>query len=194
MSCWKNSIVTYMDLVGIKSIAEDGNSKATYIMRKMHDLVEAEMHHEMNNHDNCYVWNDSVLLLSIIDGHGKNRDVKEVMREADNLKRKIDSVCKCYAISVKGRIFPDVQMPDRAAINGEVADQSRFIRLKTSSYAMGNCFLIEGRLGKKLLKPWYIDGRIAKELDTEQTKTKHRVKMLPENKKREIFVYDDYLW
>lgn len=187
MSCWKNSIVTYMDLIGIKDIADDVDFRATDIMREMHNLVEKAMHDEMHNHDNCYVWNDSVLLLSIIDDHEKNRDVKCVMREADNLKKKIDGICNCYAISVKGQIFPDESMLNLPSFNRNVAGQPKFIRLKASSYAMGNCFLIEARLGKRLRKPWYIDSRIAKELDTVKKLTKHKVKMLPKNKKKGDF-------
>ncbi len=40
MSEWKNSIVTYMDLIGIKDADDEGSSRATDLMRQMHSLVE----------------------------------------------------------------------------------------------------------------------------------------------------------
>ncbi len=194
MSEWKNSIVTYMDLIGIKGSADEGGSHATDLMRKMHSLVEGTMNHAMSNHDHCYIWNDSVLLLSHIESPYRHASETEILKEADSLKKKIDEICSCYAISVKGQIFPDEPFPRAAVFNGQIAEQPRVVRLKASSYAMGNCFIIEERLGGKLKKPWYVDSRIAKKLDTKQSLTKHSVKMLPKNKRREIYVYEGYLW
>ena len=183
-----------MDLIGIKDTADEGNSRATDLMRRMHSIVEGVMNYGMNNHDHCYIWNDSVLLLSHLDSPYRNAGETEVLKEADSLKKKIDNICNCYAISVKGQVFPEESFINAPVFNGQIAEQPRVVRLKASSYAMGNCFIIEERLGKKLKKPWYVDSRIAKKLDTEQTLTKHSVKMLPKNKAREIYVYEGYLW
>ncbi len=183
-----------MDLVGIKDAAEDGNSRATDIMRKMHSLVEGTMNQGMVNHDHCYIWNDSVLLLSVLDSSYRNANEIDIMKDANDLKKKIDSLCSCYAISVKGQVFPDESIYHAPVFNGQIAEQSRVVRLKASSYAMGNCFIIEERLGKKLKKPWYVDSRIAKKLDSTQARTIHSVKMLPKNKEREVWVYEGHLW
>ena len=194
MSDWKNSIVTYMDLIGIKDTADAGDSRATDLMRRMHSMVDGVMNNGMNNHDHCYIWNDSVLLLSHLDSPYRNAGETEVLKEADSLKKKIDNICNCYAISVKGQVFPEESFINDPVFNGQIAEQPRVVRLKASSYAMGNCFIIEERLGKKLKKPWYVDSRIARKLDTNQALTKHSVKMLPKNKAREIYVYEGYLW
>ena len=195
MSDWKNSIVTYIDLVGIKSAANYSDSRATDVMRKMHSLVDSNMSHDMSNHDHCYMWNDSILLLAYLDSPDRNNNNENlILREADQLKRKVDDICSSYAIAVKGQVFPDNTIISSPVFNGQIADQPRVIRLKTSSYAMGNCFIIEECLGKKLKKPWYIDSRISKRLDTTQSLSKHKVKMLPKNKEREIYVYEGYLW
>ncbi len=183
-----------MDLIGIKDTADAGDSRATDLMRRMHSMVDGVMNNGMNNHDHCYIWNDSVLLLSHLDSPYRNAGETEVLKEADSLKKKIDNICNCYAISVKGQVFPEESFINDPVFNGQIAEQPRVVRLKASSYAMGNCFIIEERLGKKLKKPWYVDSRIARKLDTNQALTKHSVKMLPKNKAREIYVYEGYLW
>lgn len=162
MADWISSILTYIDLIGIKDAASSGNSRGTDLMRRMHSLVHGRMSHGMNNHDHCYVWNDSILLLAYLDNPYRNSDENDILKEADQLKKDIDQICPSYAISVKGQVFPDDTIFHPPIFEGQIAEQPRVIRLKTSSYAMGNCFLIEKRLGDKLEKPWYIDGRIAK--------------------------------
>ena len=194
MSGWKKSIVTYMDLIGIKDTATYTDSRATDLMRRMHSLVDAQMSHEMKNHDHCYIWNDSVLLLAYLESPHHETDENIILKEADKLKRRVDEICQSYAISVKGQVFPDNSILHPPLFNGQISEQARVVRLKASSYAMGNCFIIEKRLWKKLEKPWYIDGRIAKRLNTKTVCTKHRIKMLPRDKKRDIYVYDNYLW
>lgn len=194
MAEWKNSIITYIDLIGIKSTAEKYNSKASDVMRSMHHLVEKVMNTEMSNHDHCYIWNDSILLLSILESEYINRNVNDVMKEADRLKKKIDIICPSYAISVKGQIFPEDSSQNAPIDCDTIKHQPKTIKLKASSYAMGNCFLIESRLGKRLKKPWYVDSRIANQLDTVETRTEHSIKMLPKNKRRKVLVFNDYLW
>lgn len=195
MSKWKNSIVSYIDLIGIQEMADQGGSAATDAMRKMHSLVEGIMNNEMKNHDHCYLWNDSVLLLSYLDSpYRPNISENEILEEVDSLKKKIDSICQSYAIAVMGRIFPEEFPPQPAVFNGQIGEQPRTIKLKASSYAMGNCFKIEAQLGSELKKPWYIDSRIASKLDTKQDCEKHPVRMLPKREERDIHVYEGYLW
>ena len=194
MSDWKTSIVSYIDLIGIKDIADQGDSRATDIMRKMHNLVESHMNHGMKNHDHCYIWNDSVLMLSHLGSPYRNTNENNVLKEVDSLKKKIDVICESYAISVKGKVFPEEFPPQPAFFNGQIHEQPRAIRLKASSYAMGNCFYIESKLGNKLEKPWYIDSRIASKLNTQQKYDKYSVSMLPKRKERDVYVYEGYLW
>ncbi len=199
MSEWKRSIITYIDLIGTKDAATYPDSRATDLMRQMHTLVDTTMSHNMPNHNCCYAWTDSVLLLAYLDNPHHVSDHDSILQEADSLKKKIDAIClsrgisvQSYAISVQGKVFPDDE--PLSGLNVRITQQLKFVRLKTSSYAMGNCFIIERRLGKKLKKPWYIDSRIAKHLSTNKIPSKHSIKMLPRNENRDVYVYDDYLW
>lgn len=194
MSEWKRSIVSYIDLIGIQELLGQGSSLASDKMRKMHALVEGRMNNAMESHDHCYLWNDSVLLLSHIDSPYRSVADSQVLREVDELKKCIDKVCPSYAISVKGKVFPEEFPPSAAVFCGQITEQPRTIKLKASSYAMGNCFKIESKLGSKLKKPWYVDGRIATKLDTKQRFEKHSVTMLPKGKERDVYVYEGYLW
>lgn len=194
MSDWKSCVLTYIDLIGTKDFAAEPDSRATDIMRRMHSMVHQEVTHHMPNHDHCYIWNDSLLLLSYLDTPYRNTNIGAIIREADDLKKKIDKLCKSFAISVRGQVFPHEPHLQANAYQGQIGDQPRVIMLKASSYAMANCFLIEAELGKKLKRPWYIDGRIAKHLETNQDVSEHSIKMLPKNKERAVFAYDGYLW
>ena len=194
MSNWTRSILTYIDLIGVKDSAMAPDGRATDLMRRMHTLVSGKVSHGMPNHDHCYIWNDSVLLLAYLDltPKGKKHEA-DVIKEADALKKDIDQICESYAIAVKGLVFPDEAIDHIDVFQRQIADQPRVIKLKTSSYAMGNCFLIEKQL-RHLKRHWYIDSRIAEHLSTDQALTKHTVEMLPGNQPREVYVYSGYLW
>lgn len=194
MSQWKSSIVTYIDLIGIKGTANKHGSRATDLMRQLHSIVEIRMFHGMPNHDHCYLWNDSVLLLSYLESPYRTANETEILKEADDLKKEIDQLSKSYAISVKGQVFPDEPAFASPSFDGKIVGQPRVVKLRTSSYAMGNCFLIEEKLGKKLKQPWYVDSRIARHLVTNQKLSKHTLEMLPDNIAREVYVYEGYLW
>lgn len=192
MPKWKNCIVTYIDLIGIKEIASYTGSQATDIMLKMHSLVDRHASHEMPNQNYCYIWNDSILLLAYLDGNPRAAHKESIVREVDNLKRKVDQICPSYAISVQGQVFPN--KPPLRDFNENTVGPTKIVRLRASSYALGNCFIIEERLGRKLKKPWYIDARIATHLSTKQKVSTHQAKLLPRNTRRDIYVYDGYLW
>src|SRR5437870_5633660 len=85
-----------------------------------------------------------------------------LLRAAHRLKRTIDEWMqkwtkkKSYAVAVKGRAFPELT-------DGQAMD--RVTILRTSSYAMANCFEIEREVKKrKLRKSWYLDDRLAKHI------------------------------
>ena len=67
MSNWRTCIVTFIDVIGIKRLADDGTSRATDLMRKLHELTANRMNHSMDSHSHAYSWNDSVLLLGYLD-------------------------------------------------------------------------------------------------------------------------------
>lgn len=179
---WKNNIVTYIDLIGIKELIEQGNSVASLKMQEFHKTIFNFTKNEMKYHENAYIWNDSVVLLAYIDD--QYLQVKDVMQAADNIKKKIDQICNSYAISVKGKSFPEPS----------TNEQPKFVFLKATSYAFANCFKIEDELGEKYKKPWYVDGRISKKIQSQQTFQIEKVSMRPNGKKRNIFLYDGYLW
>lgn len=121
MSQWETCIVTYIDLIGIKAAAEEADSRGTDVMRRMHSLVEGRMSNSMPSYDCCYVWNDSVLLLSYLDSPYRKTDETEILREADSLKKEIDQQCTAsYAIAVKGQVFPDDARLHPVAFQGKL--------------------------------------------------------------------------
>ena len=190
-SNWKSCIVTFIDLVGVKMLANIGTSDATTLMRKMHTLTTQFTSKQFSHHSSVYIWNDSVLLLAVMQNE-KNEEVK-ILKEANALKKKIDTLCESFAISVKGQMFPELAPIDTNS-QDESSSEIEITVLKASSYALANCSLIEYKLGRKLKKPWYVDGRIARYITSEQPYTKHKLTLLPRNNRRLIYSYDGDLW
>ncbi len=178
---WKNCIVILIDLIGIQKQAQ--NSKGSVVMQKFHQKVLTEIDSGNYSFYHVYVYNDAVLALSLIDN--EKESFQNAMEDADKLKKKIDQVQKSYAIAVKGQVFP--------TINSE--SKNNLTIIKTSSWAMANCFKIEAEMKKhKVNKSWYVDGRIARKIKTHQESRKHLVELHPSGKKRNVHSYDNYLW
>ncbi len=192
MSGWKNSAVSLIDLVGIRTLAKKGNTAATEVMRTMHGLVVNEMRTALPTHDRAYIWNDSVLLLAFLDHTSATPE--RVLREVDGLKRKIDTMVKpyglpnSYAVAVKGQVFPSM------GLEQQIDDGKRAVIIEASSYALANCFLIQEDLGK-LKAQWYVDSRLARRIRADSTPSKVKpAALLPGNEVREVHVYSNYLW
>jgi len=170
-----------IDMVGVKDRATaDGSA----LMRQFHALVRREAQSLMSV-AHTYVWNDSVLLLSYVDGE---QFFEQPMRDAERLKRQIDKLAPSYAIAIKGQAFPPV-------LDGENVPAPHNVTLiEASSWAMANCFIVEKVLGGKLRKPWYVDGRIKTKIGSVRTCSTHSVTLLPEQKSRKVYVFDGYLW
>lgn len=192
-SCSNHCIVTFMDLAGTRSIIDANSASAVETMREFHQVVYGESTSNMPTHEHAYTWNDSVLLIAYTDSQFSNIDA--TMREADNLKKRIDLVKKCYAISVKGMSFSDPCYYSGHVFEGANIEQPKFVYLKASSYAFTNCYEIEKKLGKKHKKDWYIDERIATKIKPIQQAEKiEEFEMLPGKEKRNIHMYSGYLW
>jgi hypothetical protein len=179
---WRDCIVTMIDIVGVKERAQDG---ASALMRQLHTLVAQEMGF-LQSVAHAYVWNDSVLLLSYV--NETDASFESAIRDAEQLKRQIDALGASYAIAVKGRAFP----PEPA--ENSPVQTSRTTVIEASSWAMANCFEIEKALGWKWRKPWYIDIRVVRKIQTSQTFRAEKVKLFPSRQARQVCVFDDYLW
>jgi hypothetical protein len=113
------------------------------------------------------------------------------LRDAGTLKRKIDENAKSYAIAVKGQVFP---LPLESASSGLRNDADRLTILRTSSYAMANCFEIEKEIKRRRLrKCWYVDERIVKKIETVPYSGAFEIKLLPDNRPRKVFLFDNKL-
>jgi hypothetical protein len=178
-SDWRDCIVTFIDLPGVKKLAS-ANSAGSDLMRRLHALAARELP-RLAAIDHAYVWNDSVLLLSFI----KNTPASFVaaMTDAHRFKRRVNGLKKCYAVAVKGQAFPP--LPD--------VPTSKLTVLQASSWAMANCFEIEKQLGN-VRAAWYVDGRIARHLRDVGASVKRNIVLLPLNRKRSVFCYADDLW
>jgi len=187
---WGNCIITFLDVPGIKAEAPTGKSSST--MRKLHRLVTSIFNSDLSLHQHAYLWNDSALFLAYL--HGKDGEKDKVVRELNVLKRYVDLHLgkSTYAIVVKGRTFPHAEQAPKV-FDRQLSQQQRVITLKTSSWAMANCFIIEKEL-RKHRKAWYIDSRVAESISTSKQHTEEKIKLLPKNTVRKIRMYSGYLW
>lgn len=179
---WQDCIVTLIDLVGVR--AKAGQGIASKLMLKFHNLVVKERGN-LNATAHAYVWNDSVLLLSYVSD--SNSSFEGAMKDADRLKRRVDTLEHSYAIAVKGQTFP----PASDAATHAKSPSVTIIR--ASSWAMANVFEIERTLGR-LKKPWYVDGWIKGRIQTSQQFRKESMTMFPSKQRRPVYVFDGYLW
>jgi len=179
-----------MDLIGFGKLIENNSLNAVEIMQRFHQTVYNQINVNMNNHNHAYTWNDSVLIVASIDE--KYSGLSEIMKEVDSLKKKIDEVHKCYAISVKGMSFSGPSIWGGHQYVGQM-DQPKFVFLKASSYAFSNCFEIEKKLKIKK-KSWYLDKRIGSRINTDKIYDEESINMLPSGNPRPVYLYDGYLW
>jgi hypothetical protein len=176
---WRDCIVTLIDLIGIKKLSASG--AGSDLMQRLHLLVAQESS-KLNSVDHIYVWNDSVLLLSYVNHRAAS--FQTAMRDADRLKRRIDTLGKSYAIAVKGQTFPQRHetSTDGLTVIGAL------------SWALANCFEIERTLSSRLRKPWYLDSWIKEKIQTRVHCHKEPVLLLPLNRGRAVYVFDSYLF
>lgn len=156
-------------------------------MIEMHNRAVAKINHGLPLHSHGYIWNDSVLLLSYMTE--PNWSKRGFFAELVDFKSFLEQQCNTsiYAISVKGLAFPqDIMAP--AVFNGQLANQPRAVVLKTSSWAMANCFLIEKAL-KRHRADWYIDSRITKDANLPVPFASEKVELLPKNQARTIHMF-----
>ncbi len=82
MSNWPDSIVSYIDLIGIRAQVDSGTTRASNTMRRMHQCV-ADATRKMQRHNYVYLLNDCVLLMAPVD---TGEDYRLVMSELSDLK------------------------------------------------------------------------------------------------------------
>ncbi|PMY37691.1 hypothetical protein DMW99_22865 [Pseudomonas chlororaphis] len=156
-------------------------------MIEMHSAAVMKINHSLPLHSHGYVWNDSVLLLSYMTE--PNWSKQDFFSELDDFRYFLEerSGAGVYAISVKGLAFPDNPLMS-AVFNGQISQQPRAVVLKTSSWAMANCFVIEKTLGHHRAD-WYIDGRIANGAELPTPFASEEIELLPKNTPRKINMY-----
>ena len=79
-----------------------------------------------------------------------------------------------------------------AVFNGQIASQPRAVVLKTSSWAMANCFLIEKDLGHHRAD-WYIDSRISDGAGLPKPFASENIGLLPKREPRTIDMFNGQL-
>ena len=156
-------------------------------MIEMRVFATSKVNNGMPLHAHGYIWNDSVLLLTYETKPGEKR--KQVLTELDEFKTSLEQRCGAptYAISVKGLAFPRDQMTS-SVFQGQIADQPRAVVLKTSSWAMANCFVIESKLGHHRAD-WYVDSRITNNAGIREPFARESISLLPKKAVREIHMY-----
>jgi hypothetical protein len=184
---WTPCIVTVFDLIGTKKQALSGTGSK--LMLHMHRCAAQRIRGGLPLHSQGYIWNDSVLLLS-----EKASTIKErldVLLELEAFKLGLQEECEAglYAISVKGKTFPPVELPPAKSPK----DAERAVILKTSSWAMANCFAIEQAL-RKHRADWYLDSRLTRGLKLPEMFKSEPVELLPDNEPRDIHMYKGRLF
>lgn len=175
---WPDCIVTLIDLIGIKDANKRRKKEGTRRMIALQKLIGPATK-ALKRHDHVYCWNDSVLLLHLVN---KGQDTaREILSEIRDLKRQVDhQVGKSLVVCVKGQIFPPIE-----------SDDSRCTFLKTTSYAMANCLHVEAEAKKRKLRArWYIDSWLKRALDHKKAPS-FLVTMLPKEKARKIFLFEE---
>lgn len=197
MADWRNCIVSYIDLIGIKEMFASEKQEAVAAIQQLHSIIYGAAQVGLTRHAHAYSWNDSALLLAYCDqGEGV---FEAILREVDDLKKRIDREIPygSYAIAVKGMAIPEPAPYMGHAFDTASPTQTRHVYIKASSMAFANCFKIEEKLGPKYKDQnilWYVDERIARHLTKAAPTAKASLAMLPDNKKRVIFMYDGFLW
>ncbi len=79
-----------------------------------------------------------------------------------------------------------------AVFNGQIASQPRAVVLKTSSWAMANCFLIEKDLGHHRAD-WYIGSRISDGAGLPKPFASENIGLLPKREPRTIDMFNGQL-
>lgn len=184
---WVPCIVTVFDLIGTKKQTLSGTGSK--LMLRMHQCAAQRIRTGMPSHSQGYIWNDSVLLLS--DKASTIKERLDVLLELEAFKLGLEEDCGVglYAISVKGKTFPMVELPP--AKNAK--DAERAVILKTSSWAMANCFAIEQAL-RKHRADWYLDSRLTRGLGLPEVFKSEPVDLLPDNEARDIHMYKGRLF
>ncbi|WP_199542027.1 hypothetical protein [Paraburkholderia kururiensis] len=182
---WPPCIVTAFDLVGTRNLAASG--KGSSAMVTMQGRAVAKINHGLPLHSHGYIWNDSVLLLSYMTEQNWSR--RGFFAELDDFRSFLQRACgaSIYAISVKGLAFPHNTFAP-AVFDGQIAQQPRAVVLKTSSWAMANCFLIEKLLGHHRAD-WYIDSRISDGADLPVPFASDTIELLPKKESRRIDMF-----
>ena len=186
---WPPCIITAFDLAGTRTLAASG--KGSSAMIELHNRAVGKINQGLPLHSHGYIWNDSVLLLSYMTE--PNWSKRAFVAELDDFRSFLEQQCGApiYAISVKGLAFPqDIIAP--AVFNGQIANQPRAVVLKTSSWAMANCFLIEKAL-KHHRADWYIDSRITKDANLPVPFASEKVELLPKNQARTIHMFKGHI-
>jgi hypothetical protein len=180
MGQWRDCVIGLLDLADTMKRQMQGRGKASETMRRLHrSLAEKSTMPKFEVFEQCYVWNDSVLLIAYVD---ETRVAYErTLKAISSVKRAVDAIAPSYAIIIKGKAFPE---------NSETA---KVTVMKTSSYAMANCFEVEAEAKRQRLRgTWYIDSRIGNKVASVPKREFVEVSFLPDRKRRNVHVCDGY--
>lgn len=173
MSDFRNCVVSYIDMDGMKDLLDKDTRGAVTKFRELHRTIE-RVGPTLTSHEEICFWNDSILVVAFVED---NSDAYEqVMQNVFTIKQEVDKVNPSYAICVKGQAFPPPginQSKGNHAIPG-------LIYLQASSLAFANCFKIEGLAKKNGWRmQWYIDDRIIDHIRASSPDTTQRIFLFP---------------
>ena len=180
----QDCVVTFVDLIGTGDEYAVETGQSSQKMMDFHDTA-ARTAPDLTVHDHVYAWNDSAVLLAFVDSSQK--DWTPIMEDVARFIDEVETIERCYAISVKGQSFP-APLRQKALGNG-----ANFTFLSLSSYAFSNCFRIEKEL-KRYRRRWYVDGWVKQRLPGSLRGKVRSVRMLPKYSERNVYMYRKTPW
>jgi hypothetical protein len=178
MSAFRDCIVSFIDLNDMGQILRRESRRGVQIMRQFHRVICNRVH-ELTAHKEVCFWQDSVLLLGLVDS--TKASYYGVMNDVRALHEAVGRLHPSHVVCIKGQSFP---APTIRSSN----HKPHAIYLSASSLAFSNCFDVEQRL-KRYHADWYIDSRITAKIDARTPDNSAALKLLPGNVSRDIHMF-----
>jgi hypothetical protein len=190
MAEWNDCIVSFIDMINVRSLLGRNSTEAVALMRRMHEAIR-NAERDLSAHAELCFWNDSVLLMGLVN---KSRSsYRALMKEVLSVKGVVDNINWSYAICVKGKAFP--LPPSQRRFPKRHEGDLNLICLQASSLAFANCFEIDHKAKKEKWNwEWYIDNRIKEKIRPRDADNIEEVNLFPGSRIRKIHMYNGSFW
>ena len=95
MSAFRDCIVSFIDLNDIGRLLRRKSKRGVRIIRELHRLVSSRVH-DLNEHEEVCFWQDSVLLLGLVDT--TNAKYCRVMKDVSTLYEAVNGLYPSHVV------------------------------------------------------------------------------------------------